>query len=632
VRARAAGAGSDRSFLAAGVLLGVALVLGGQAILRPSTDDAGCRPQVPPDGWSVARQWNEASLAAIRRDLPAPTVHSRNLFHVSVAMWDAWAAFDDTAVGHVVDEPHTAADVAAARDEAISYAAYRVLEHRYRSSIGASDSLPEFAALMEARCLPTTFTRTEGDSPAALGNRIAAAVLADASDDGANEEGGYAPPAGYEPVNPPLVVAEPDVTVVDPNRWQPLQLATMISQNGIRVEDGVQAFVGPHWGHVDGFALPEPASPGLPMDPGPPPRLGDPSTDAAYEDQVVEVLRASSRLDPDTDEVIDISPGVFGDNPIGTNDGHGHERNPVTGAPYAPNPVAAADFHRVLAEYWADGPDSETPPGHWNALANTVSDALAPDLHIGGTGPVVDRLEWDVKLYLTLNAATHDAAVVAWGVKGHYDHARPITMVRYLGSLGQSSDPNAPAFHPDGLPLVPGLIEVVTEETSRPGGRHAALAGDEGRITVRAWTGLPDDPEHAAGGVDWILATDWVPYQLSTFVTPAFAGYVSGHSTFSHASAQVLTAFTGSPFFPGGMGTWTVEADGLEFEAGPSRDVTLQWATYADAADQAGLSRIYSGIHIPADDFGGRRLGAACGQAAWTLASAHFTGAAADAS
>ncbi|WP_169786940.1 DUF6851 domain-containing protein [Nitriliruptor alkaliphilus] len=632
MRARAAGAGTDRTFRAAGVVLGVALVLAGQAILRPSTEGAPCRPEPPPDGWSAARQWNEATLAAIRRDLPAPTVHSRNLFHVSVAMWDAWAAFDDAARGYVVDETHHAADVAAARDEAIDYAAYRVLEHRYRASIGASDSLPEFAALMAARCRPTTFTRTEGGSPAALGNRIAAAVLAEARDDGANETGGYASPDGYRSVNPPLEVAASDVTVVDPNRWQPLQLATMISQNGIPVEGGVQSFVGPHWGHVAGFALPDAGSDGLPMDPGPPPRFGDPVTDEAYREAVVEVIRASSRLGPDDGDVIDISPGAFGNNPLGSNDGRGHERNPVTGEPYAPNPVDAADFYRVLAEYWADGPRSETPPGHWNALANTVSDDLDPDLHIGGGGPAVDRLEWDVKLYLTLNAATHDAAVVAWGVKGHYDHVRPITMIRYLGSLGQSSDPNAPAYHPDGLPLVSDLIEVVTEDTSRPGARHAALAGHAGRVAVRAWTGLPEDPAHEVGGVDWILATDWIPYQLPTFVTPAFAGYVSGHSTFSHASARVLTEFTGSPFFPGGMGTWTVEAGGLEFEAGPSRDVVLQWATYADAADQAGISRIYGGIHVPPDDVGGRRLGAACGQAAWALASAYFTGAGPDAS
>ena len=85
-------------------------------------------PSRPSAGWSVARRWDEAPLDAIRRALPAPTVHARNLFHTSAAMWDAWAAYDPDAVGYFVQEKHTADDVAAARDEAISYAAYRVLD------------------------------------------------------------------------------------------------------------------------------------------------------------------------------------------------------------------------------------------------------------------------------------------------------------------------------------------------------------------------------------------------------------------------------------------------------------------------------------------------------------------------
>ena len=95
---------------------------------------------------------------------------------------------------------------------------------------------------------------------------------------------------------------------------------------------------------------------------------------------------------------------------------------------------------------------------------------------------------------------------------------------------------------------------------------------------------------------------EWVPYQRPTFVTPAFPGYVSGHSTFSRAAAEVLTSLTGSEYFPGGLGTWTIPAGALEFEAGPTTDIPLQWATYYDAADQAGLSRIYGGIHPPVDD------------------------------
>src|SRR5258705_3414994 len=118
-----------------------------------------------------------------------------------------------------------------------------------------------------------------------------------------------------------------------------------------------------------------------------------------------------------------------------------------------------------------------------------------------------------------------------------------------------------------------------------------------------------------------------VPYQRTNFVTPAFPGYISGHSSFSRAAAEVLTALTGSPFFPGGMGTYTSPANtGLGFEKGPSQTVQLQWGTYYDAADQAGLSRIWGGIHPPVDDFGGRRTGAQCGQAVWSLALQYWYG------
>ena len=128
------------------------------------------------------------------------------------------------------------------------------------------------------------------------------------------------------------------------------------------------------------------------------------------------------------------------------------------------------------------------------------------------------------------------------------------------------------------------------------------------------------------GGVDWVLAVDWVPYQMPTFVTPSFAAYVSGHSAFSRAAAEVLAGITGSPYFPDGLGEWRVPAGSLEFEAGPSVDVALQWATYADAADQAGISRLYGGIHVRSDDLRGRILGKACGAAAWAMASRYIGG------
>jgi len=111
-------------------------------------------------------------------------------------------------------------------------------------------------------------------------------------------------------------------------------------------------------------------------------------------------------------------------------------------------------------------------------------------------------------------------------------------------------------------------------------------------------------------------------------VTPAFAGYVSGHSTFSRAAAEVMTSMTGSPYFPGGLSEWRVPAGELIHEEGPTADTTLQWATYYDAADQAGISRLFMGIHISADDFEGRRLGSICGQDAWAFAQTYFDGSA----
>jgi hypothetical protein len=606
-------------------VIGVAVVVAGLVAVKPWQQPPSCPAIANHPEWSVARRWNEATLDAIRRALPAPTVHARNLFHTSAAMWDAWAAYDPRASGFFVKEKHTAANVAAARNEAISYAAFRVLTSRYIKAVGGAESLSEFDDLMDSLCYPLTVTTTEGDSPAALGNRIAASAIAFGLADGSNQANGYAAP-DYKPVNAPLVVKKSGTTMADPNRWQPLQLEHMISQNGIPIDNGVQQAIGPQWGHVKGFALPAAGPDGVPMDPGPPPKLGTTATDQTFKDQAVEVIRDSSQLDPANGATIDISPGVRGANPLGTNDGQGHPVNPVTGQAYAPNVVNQGDFARALTEFWADGPKSETPPGHWNVVANKVSDELDPNLKIGGSGPAVDRLQWDVKLYFALNGATHDAAIAAWGLKGHYDSARPISMIRYMGGLGQSSDPALPSYNKEGLPLVPGLVEVITRATTSAGGRHAGLAGHEGEIAIKAWSGNPKNPKTQTGGVAWILAVNWVPYQVPTFVTPSFPAYISGHSTFSRASAEVLTAMTGSEYVPGGLDEWTTKVGTLKVESGPTRDVSLQWATYFDAADMAGQSRLYGGIHIQADDFNGRTVGAACGKEAWARAIRYYAG------
>lgn len=611
-------------------LVAGAIVVSGAVVLVAglASDDAAtptCERTADPER-SVARHWNEAVLAAIRSDFPAPTIHARNLFHSSAAMWDAWAAYDANGTGVFVDEQRTSDDVQSDREEAMSYAAYRVLVARYLPSPRAEIAVTQLDDLMDALCYDRSIITTEGESPAAFGNRTAETVLAFGLTDGSNEAEGYE--AEYQPVNPPLIVDRPGTVMNDPNRWQPLELEVMVAQNGLPLEDTVQTFVGPNWGGVASFALPAADGDGMAIDPGAPPLLGDPATDNDFKVAVNEVIRYSATLDPASGETIDISPGVQGNRVLGSYDAAGHTVNPVTGEPYEPNVVPLGDYARVIAEFWADGPASETPPGHWNSIANVAVDDLARlgPLRVGGDGPEVDRLEYDTKMYLALNGAVHDAAIAAWGAKGQYDYVRPISMIRYMGGEGQSADPSAGSYDPDGLLLENGLVEVITDASSAPGQRHEALAGHVGEIAVWAWQGEPADMETETGGVGWIRAVEWVPYQRATFVTPAFAAYVSGHSTFSRAAAVVLTELTGSPYFPGGLGEWEIEADDLEFEAGPAEPVTLQWATYADASDEAGVSRLYGGIHVRADDLPGRLLGAGIGAGAWEHARTYFAG------
>ena len=105
-------------------------------------------------GPSIARVWDEEILAGIRMDRPNPPVHARNLFHLSAAMYDVWAAYDPVAVGYLYHSKHPAADVAAARRQAISFAAYRILAERYALSRAATNTLP--AIVCRKTSMPST--------------------------------------------------------------------------------------------------------------------------------------------------------------------------------------------------------------------------------------------------------------------------------------------------------------------------------------------------------------------------------------------------------------------------------------------------------------------------------------------
>lgn len=600
---------------------GCLLMFGVSAVVSASADQ------------SVARQWDERALASIRKDTPHPPAQARNLFSLSTCMYDAWAAYGTNSVAFIYHAKHTAADVEAARREAISYAAWRMMKERHVFSKTADATLAADDALMAALGYDTNNVSRDLSTPAGVGNSIYDAVSLWFSNDGSRQTNGTpaapypdypAGQGGYVYVNQPLTNVLPGIVVNDVNHWQRLSIANGFDQNGFPVATNKQGYLGAQWLGVRPYALSriDPTAPWI--DPGPPPFLGG-ASDAQFRTEVVACIRASSQLTVDDGVTMDFSPGVFGNNSLVADDGQGHAVNPVTGLAYTPNVVKRGDYFRVLAEFWADGPSSETPPGHWNVLANEVADHPLTVKKIGGIGSVVSDLEWDVKVYFALNASVHDAACAAWAIKRYYTGWRPISAVRFMGQNGQSSDPTKPSYHTNGLPLIPDLIELVTEETAAPGGRHADL--EVGKIAIHTWPGQPSDPTNQTSGVRWVEADSWTTYQKKTFVSPAFPGYVSGHSCFSRAAAEVMTAITGSPFFPGGIGTHSAIANKtLVNEKGPSQDFQLQWATYYDAADLAGLSRIYGGIHPPVDNFAGRRAGAQAGKGVWELASKYFDG------
>ncbi|HEX6507797.1 MAG TPA: phosphoesterase [Chloroflexota bacterium] len=180
-------------------------------------------------------------------------------------------------------------------------------------------------------------------------------------------------------------------------------------------------------------------------------------------------------------------------------------------------------------------------------------------------------LDDDVKMFFALTNALLDAGIAAWDAKRAYESVRPVTAVHWL----------------------------------------------YGSQMVTAWGG-------PCQGTRQILGSSWEPYQPATIVTPPFPEYISGHSTFSAAAAEVLKIFTGSDAF--GVST-VIPARSSSVEAcTPAAPITLSWNTFSDAASQAGISRRYGGIHFETGDLAGRAVGRQVGALAWEKARAYFEG------
>ena len=615
---------------------------------------------------SIARVWIEVLLEAIRGDFARPTVHARNLFHTSIALYDAWAIYDAEAkpylIGNSIHDfnselldfvPAESNDISISKT--ISYAAYRLLNHRFYNSPGFEASKVRFDLIMNqlGYDIDNTSVNYKSGDAAALGNFIAEKIIAYGNIDGSREQSNY-DNAYYTPVNNPLPPTFPGNSFIEnPNRWQPLTLTTFIDQSGNPIDGDVIDFLNPEWGNVLPFALSNESLTKYERngnnflvynDPLEPPYLDATNSSVsseAYKWGFSLVSIWASHLDPNDGVLWDISPKSIGNITIeslpdnfqnypefynlfeGGDYSEGRSINPITNKPYEEQLVPRGDYTRVLAEFWADGPESETPPGHWFSILNYVNDHPLSAKKFQGKGNSFSALEWDVKSYFVLGGAMHDAAISAWSIKGWYDYIRPISAIRYMADKGQSSDPTASNFHPEGIKLVNGYIETVKENDPLVGFNSQNL----GKIKVYSWKAHDyiANEETDQAGVDWILAENWWPYQRPSFVTPPFAGYVSGHSTYSRAAAEVLTLITGDEFFPGGMGEFVANKNEfLVFEEGPSADVVLQWATYRDASDQCSLSRIWGGIHPPADDIPGRKIGQKVGEDAFNMALTYF--------
>lgn len=231
-----------------------------------------------------------------------------------------------------------------------------------------------------------------------------------------------------------------------------------------------------------------------------------------------------------------------------------------------------SDVAKTKAEYWADGPFSVFPPGHDMIFAQALSRRQG------------HSLDTDVKMFFALGNAMLDSSIAAWAQKYIYDYVRPVTAIReYYKAKGQQ---------------------------------------------IRSWwapsQGLCPDGTAPDHGFCTVPAEQWMPYQALNVVTPPFPEYVSGHSTFSGAGAQVLMAFTGSDGFNAKV---TIKAGSAAIEAGtPATDVTLYWPTFTAAADEAGMSRRYGGIHFYSGDTHGRSLGKMVGSNAFSKAQSYIQG------
>ena len=457
---------------------------------------------------SIVTEWNDVFLQAVRDVKFGPPQTARAGAIIHTCIYDAWACYDAKAEGTqylgFLRRPE-AERTDPNKSIAISFAAYRALVDLFPTRKA------DFDAKMAALTLDPMNVSTDILTPTGLGNVVSTAVLNDRHNDGSNQlgdlhAGAYTDYTGYIPVNAPHDPANPGESITNPNSWQPLLF------HNPDPATNPPKYLAPHWGNVTPFALLfagqfRPIPPVFfPTNPLPP----FPTSRAQYKKQAEYIINVTARLN---------------------------------------------DRKKAIAEYWADGPASETPPGHWNLHAKFVSTR---------DGMNVDK---DAKLFFALNNAELDASIATWEAKHFYNSVRPITAIHFL---------------------------------------------KEGETI----------PTYDGGTV---MGENWKPYQPDSFLTPPFPEYTSGHSCFSAAAATILRSFTGSDTF-GGSATVAMGSSKVQPGVSPTADVPLSWDTFTAAANEAGVSRRYGGIHFPQGDLAGRALGRKVGKTAWAKSLLYFKG------
>jgi len=609
---------------------------------------------------SVARQWCDAMLECIRHDYPRPAVQARTVAHAGWAMYDAMAIYDDQSrpyilgndLGFFISEFNGVAipdDVEAAQEKAISYAMFRLLTARFENSAPPGEWESFMAPLLDNLMISLGYDTSVGSDdysngdPANLGNYIADQIIQLGQIDGTNSENDFSNQI-YNPVNGNIWPAlEGNPQCDNPNRWQPVGLDLFYDEFGQPFPTGAPAQT-VEWGSAIPFALtPDDVSIRqregfdwkIYFDPGEPPLL-DIENQTGFENPYkwgfIANIILQARHGNINSESIDISPLSMGGVQEGSNNmldlpvyyelaiggpaNSGYGVNPATGLPYEVQAVPLNDFTRTISEYWYNGPNDETPAGHWLRIFNEASDHPLNARRWQGGSETLSSLEWDVKSYFALGSALYDAAIACWSAKGYYDYISPISAIRYMCQLGQSSDFQLGNFNPGGIPLIPGTIELIGS------GDPLAIQNPDntGKIKIFTWLGQPNNPDTEVAGSGWIVGEKWVPYQEASIVAPDYPSYYSEYSALSRAAAEVLQRITGDEYFPGGLGSYlATENQFLNVENGPSRNVELQWAKYKDAADQSGLSAVYGGINTPYDDVVGRQIGAVTGVRSFDL-------------